>query len=110
MQRVISIALSSALSLAVLAPAVHAQTATPGGPLAEDKATIKAGRETIKQDREQLRKDRQAGNKEAVQQDVAKLKQDRQQLKKDREKFRADRRALHHKGTPSSNPAPKPQS
>ena len=83
MQRVISIALSSALSLAVLAPAVHAQTATPGGPLAEDKATIKAGRETIKQDREQLRKDR--------------------------EKFRADRRALHHKGTPSSHPAPKSQ-
>lgn len=80
----LSIALSSALALAVLAPAAHAQTATPGGPRAEDKATIKADREKIKQDREQL--------------------------KKDREKLRADRRALHRKGRSSVKPAPKPQS
>ena len=98
MQRLISIALSSALALATLSPAVHAETATPGGPRAEDKATIKADREKIRQDLEQLKQDREQ------------LQKDRMKLREDREKLRVDRRALHKKRTRSTKPAPKPQS
>lgn len=84
MNRIMSIALNGVVALAALAPAAYAQSATPSGPLADDKAAIKADREQlkqdweqIKQDREQLKKDREAGNKDAFQQDLAKLKQDR---------------------------------
>ncbi len=124
MKRLVFIALGGALALAMLVPAAQAQTTAPTGPLADDKAAIKADYQQLKQDRkqakhdrEQLRKDRQAGNKDAVEQDVAKLKQDRaklkhdrEQLRKDREKFRAEHRGLHKNGGPAGTSGAKPQS